>query len=117
MLSDNDELPTTGPAIKFSQPAIHDLYNISHTVDCDLSLLVAEIRYLVSGKDPGTSAHVYRETALFERQFIQGAGLYIWYDTVGSVSLVVEVSSVSDELTPRQLKRWKALRKPKGGKS
>ena len=114
MLSGDDALSVSGPAIKFSQPAIYDLYNISHAVDCDLLLLVAEIRYLVSGNNPGTSAHVYRETALFDRQFIQGAGLYIWYDVVGSVSLVVEVSSVSGELTPQQLKRWKALRKPEG---
>ena len=111
MLRDDDELPVTGPAIKFSQPAIYDLAHISHMVNCDLWALVAEVRYLVSGKSPDTG-HVYRETALFERQFIQGAGLYIWYDTIGSVSLVVEVSSVSDELSPQQLKRWKALRKP-----
>lgn len=110
MLTEDEPLPFAGPTVKFSHQAIHDLETISRTVDCDLRLLTHEVRYLVSGRNPDASI-VYRETALYDRQFIQGAGLYIWYDSVESVALVVEVSSVSEDLTPHQLKRWKALRK------
>lgn len=109
MLTEDEVLPATGPAVKFSHQAIQDLEGMSRSLDCDLRLLIHEVRYLVSGRNPDDSI-VYRETALYDRQFIQGAGLYIWYDSIESVALVVEVSSVSEDLTPHQLKRWKALR-------